>query len=114
MLYETLGQPLVFLCMLGGGCAAGVLFDGAKFLTKLCKDNKILSHTLFFVATLCAGAIFYLVNLAVNFGQFRFYTIDSFICAIILEQISVGKLFAKLANKCYNRYHGRGKKEKNS
>lgn len=113
MLYETVGQPLVFLCLLAAGLGCGLLFDGARLCAKFCNNNKIVKQVFYFISTLCSGVVFYLVNLAVNFGQFRFYTIATFIAAIVLEQVSIGKLFAKLIDKCYNHFHGRRKKEKN-
>lgn len=113
MLYETVGQPIVFLSLLAAGLGCGLLFDGAKLLSALCNKNKIVMHIFLFLATICSGAVFYLVNLATNFGQLRLYTILTFIAAIVLEQVSIGKLFAKLIQKCYNRFNGRREKKKN-
>lgn len=111
MLYPALSQPLVFLYLFLAGFAGGIIYEISLALAKIFKSN-IFKQLLLFISTVLCGVIFWIVNLHVNYGQFRFYALLTFICAIILERILVGKFFAILFQKCYNAFNGRKQKKK--
>lgn len=113
MLYPTISQPLVFLYLFLAGLLGGIVFHIALVVAKICGNGKILKQIALFLATIANAALFFIVNLAVNYGQFRTYAILTFVCAIILEQITLGNLFAILSQKCYNILDGRKQKKKN-
>lgn len=112
MLYPTLSQPLVFLYLLLAGLASGLIYEFCILLTKTCQRNSILKQVFLFLATIASAVVFWLVNLAVNYGEFRIYALLTFITAIIFERITLGKVFAILSQKCYNALNGRKEKKK--
>lgn len=113
MLYPTLSQPLVFLYLFLAGLLGGAIYHIALIVAKICGNGKFLKQILLFLATIANAIMFFIVNLAINYGQFRIYAILTYICAIILEQITLGNLFAILSQKCYNIIDGRKQKKKN-
>ena len=106
MLYSTLNQPLVFflLFLSGGLCAIPFLF------IKSFKRNFFIQIYSFF-AIIISFAIYEIVNLFVNYGQFRFYTILSFLTGITTFYFILKFLWTKFRQKCYNLKNGR-KEEK--
>lgn len=112
MLYPTLSQPIVFLYLSLTGLAGGVIYECGTILTKLFDSSKIAKQIFLFISTILCGVLFFLVNLAINYGQFRSYAVFTFIGSIILERITLGKFFAFLGQKCYNAINGRKQKKK--
>lgn len=90
MLYPTLSQPIVFLCLSLTGLAGGVIYECGTILTKLFDSSKIAKQIFLFLSTILCGVLFFLVNLAINYGQFRSYAVFTFIGSIILERITLG------------------------
>lgn len=103
MIYETLSQPLVFLILAIAGFSCGVFFDLAHFLSFLCEKSKFFSHFFSFFASASAFLLFSLVNLYCNFGRLRFFPLLTFIIFLLLQRLSLGKLFAQIGEKCYNK-----------
>jgi hypothetical protein len=102
MLFETLLQPLVFFALAGLGFASGVFFDLGSYVVFLCKNNRLVRIGCDFVATMCAFCVFYFAILHLCYGQVRAYQIFTFILFLVIEQLTVGKLFAIFIDKCYN------------
>ena len=124
MLYQTLSQPLIILLFIIFGFLSGLLFDFFSLINYFLNNNKITKQIFYFLSVFPIFIIFYYLNLKFNYGQFRFYTILLFFGALILERISLGNLFAKMYDRCYNlnkrlweylstKFYGRRKKEKN-
>lgn len=114
MLYSTLSQPLVFLCILASGLAGGLTFVFTRLISFACKNNKAVLQIGYFFSALSCAAIFYFVNLAVNYGELRFFALATFVIAVTIMQFVLSKTFGKLFKLCYNKFHARGKNKKNS
>ena len=102
MLYETLSQPLIILSILGIGILAGLLFDAGTFVTYFFNKNKVVRQITYFVQTILSAFLLFYINLLVNYGRFRIYILLVFTLSFILERITIGKLWTKLLDKCYN------------
>ena len=103
MLYPTLSQPLVFLVIFLTGIAGGVIFDVFKTLTFLSGNDKYSKILFDFLATIFSFALLYIVNLNVNYGQFRIYVLLTFLLALYLERLLSKFLWTKCIKRCYNR-----------
>ena len=112
MLYSTLPQPLVFLCLFCSGLAGGVIFEFARLVSFLCNKNKIVLQIGYFFSAICCTTIFFFVNLLVNYGELRLFAIFAFVVAVMLEHFIFANLFAKLAKLCYTKIVCKKKKEK--
>ena len=102
MLYATLNQPIVFFVLLLIGFSAGVIFDAIKLLNYFFNHNNISKQIFLFLCILAVFAIFSEVNLTLNFGEIRFYSFLAFFGGITLQRFTIGILFAKVTQKCYN------------
>lgn len=114
MLYPTLSQPLVFLCLILAGLIGGLVYELALIVTKICGNGRFTKQIMLFVATIMCAVLFFVVNLSVNYGEFRIYALLTYVFTIILEWIILGKFFAILSQKCYNVLNGRKQKKKNN
>ncbi len=115
MLYEVLSQPIVLLCMISAGMVGGILFDIKNILDWYFKKNKVLSHIFAFFATFGALFLCFYVNLICNYGEFRFFSIATFVLSLALERFIMTNFLAIPISKCYNKmkvWHGRKGKEK--
>ena len=104
MLYPTLNQGLIFLCLFGAGFACGFLFDIVNILLCTCNQNKIVKHILQFFCTILSVFALFLLNLRINLGQFRFFVIFFFLFALLLQRICIGIWLNKLIIKLFNAY----------
>lgn len=102
MLYETLSQPYVFFILFLTGVLAGLFFDIANFTILLCNKNKVIQQIIYFFTVMISFTVFFVVNLNINYGQFRIYIFLALGIGFILERFTFGKLWTKLFNKCYN------------
>lgn len=102
MLYESLSQPLIILCVLSVGIAAGMIFDVGEFANYFFNKNKVSKQILLIICTIISALLLYFVNLKVNFGRFRIYILLLFASSFIFERFTIGKLWTKLLQKCYN------------
>lgn len=114
MLYSTLSQPLVFFVVFLSGIAGGIIFDILKTLAFLSGNDKYSKILFDFLATVFAFAILYIVNLNVNYGQFRVYVVSTFLLSIYIERVLSKFLWTKCVKKWYNRVKEKknGKKKK--
>lgn len=126
MLYESLAQPLIFLCMTAGGILSGVFFDIQKMLMFFLNQNKpfkklnsFLKHIFIFFSVFSILFTFFYINLKVNYGQLRFFTVLAFALSLSIERFFVGSFLAKPIKTCYDKFkenkrtrHGRRKNRK--
>jgi hypothetical protein len=120
LLYETLTQPAVFFIILVIGIACGIIFDLRSYIVFLCANNKVVTIILDILSVLLSSIIFYLCVLGLNFGEFRFYIVLSFLLGILLERFTLGLFVAKISSWCYNKFkmliskvfHGRKNEKK--
>lgn len=104
VLFETLSQPLIFLVIFSTGVGSGLVYDLRNYINFLCAKNKVIAVILDILATLIACSILFLVNLKINFGQFRFYIPLAFFSGLILERYTLGLFVAKICSWCYTNF----------
>lgn len=108
MLYSTLNQAVVFIALF----IAGNISFLPHLMLKIIKNNIVKQLFYIFFVVFCFFA-FEIVNLVINYGQFRLYSVLSFLLGMIVSNYLIKFLWTKLNKKCYNLKHGRKKKEKN-
>lgn len=124
MLYSTLSQPIIILLFVVIGFFSGFIFEIFSLINYFFNNSKISKQIFYFLSILPIFVIFYYLNLGFNYGQMRFYPFLLFFSSLILERITLGNIFAKLYDKCYNLnrklwkklskwFYGRKKEEKN-
>lgn len=96
-----LTQIILFLKFLIFGLIFGC-FIGILKLFKILLNNKIINHLLDFIPCVIFICLYVLLISKLNFGVSRLYLLFSTILGIVVERISLGKLFAKLYLKLYN------------
>lgn len=118
MLYPTINQPIVFIVIFSVGLASGLLFDFAHILTYLSGNDKYSKGLFDFLAIIFSFGILFYSNLAVNYGQFRFYVLLTFLFAMFIERVISKILWTKCIKRCYNnlkeKRDARRKKEKDN
>lgn len=102
MLYETLLQGQIFLCVLYFGLITGIIFEAKKLIEKALSENKVVCFVLDLVFMCVASIIFIIAKNVANFGEFRLYLIVSFVLGIVLEHITIGFLVEKFFLLVYN------------
>lgn len=107
MLYETLSQPKIFVLIVLAGFLSGFLFDFKQILLSIFKKNKILNHILSFFALFFVIFAFFLINLKINYGEIRFFSIFSFCLSFSIQRFISQNFLAKPIAKCYNKYKGK-------
>lgn len=112
MLYPSLNQPIVFCFMIASGFLCAFVFFAVEICVTKLKKTAFIAQMLYFFAVLLCFFAFIAVNLQVNFGQFRFYTILTFIVSMISFRYFFKFLWTKLRGKWYNRKHGRKEETK--
>ncbi len=103
MLYEVLSQPITILSLLLTGMACGILFDAAHLILAFCNKNKVLRQILYFICTILSAFFVFYINLIVNYGRFRIYVLLVFSIGFALQKFTLGKLFTRFINLCYNK-----------
>ena len=103
MLYESLSQPIIILCILAIGIACGMIFDVGKFINYFFNQNKFTKQLILSFCTILSAVLLFIVNLQVNYGRFRVYILLLFTISFIVERYTIGKLWTKALEKCYNK-----------
>lgn len=83
-----------FLILLLFGFVFGICY-GIISATNLPHKNLILKNILDFLFALFGVVLFIILVLFVNLGEFRLFLLFGYIIGIILERITLGKIFAK-------------------
>lgn len=102
MLYPTFNQPILILFVALSGFASGLIFDLANFFLFPLKKQKWLKEILYFFSVLIAFVCLYFINLEINYGEFRLFTLIEFVFFLLLERFTLGFLWTKALSKCYN------------
>lgn len=102
MLYETLLQGQIFLCVLYFGLIAGIIFEAKNLVEKSLSQNKVVCFVLDLAFMCLASLLFIIAKNVANFGEFRLYLLVSFILGIVLEHITIGFLVEKFFLLVYN------------
>ena len=123
MLFETLSQPHIFLWLFVGGFVCGFLFDLKSLLVKKFKKNRFFEQILMFFASIFTFLnilfyleiilfVFFVLNLKLNYGQFRAFCIFSFFLSFCFERTLSKNFLAKPLTKCYNKIKGKRNEKK--
>ena len=108
MLYSTLNQAVVFIVLFIAGSISFL-----PYLTlKIIKNNIAKQLFYIFFIVFCFFS-FEIVNLVINYGQFRLFSALSFLLGITVSNYLIRFLWTKFNKKCYNLKHGRKKEKKN-
>lgn len=114
MLYETLSQPYIFLCLSLGGFFCGFIFDLKDIILSFFKKQTIIKQILLFFAVFSTFFIYFYLNLKVNFGQIRFFPMIIFSLAFYIQRFIIKNFLANPVIRCYNKtkekFHGKRKK----
>lgn len=102
MLYETLLQGQIFLCVLYFGLIAGIVFEGKNLIINAFSKNKVVCFVLDLIFMVVASLLFVLAKNISNYGEFRIYLLIGFVLGIYLEHASIGFLVEKFFLFCYN------------
>ena len=102
MLYPTTNQPLMLLALAICGLVSGLIFDIFILLCNLLKSEKYISHFFDFVGVIFSFSLLFIVNLFLNFGEFRAYILPMFFVGFILQKLISKFLWTKVIKKCYN------------
>lgn len=117
MLYPSLNQPFVIACTFCIGVLSGLIFDGMGLLAKICKKIKFANIFFDFLAVIFSFFLLIIVNLKINYGQFRFYVLIVFFTAFFLERalsnLLTKKLFYTIVNKKIKEKNMEKKSKKN-
>ncbi len=108
MLYPTVNQPLILLALLAGGLVGGLIFDFFKILATLSGGDKYSCHLFDFLAGIFTFVLLYLINLWLNYGQFRVYVVAVFLVSFAFERFLSKFLWTKLLEKWYTIFAKRG------
>lgn len=103
MLYESLSQGTIFILMSIGGFSCGFIIDLCNFISSLFKNKKILKQIFLFFSIFCIFFISYILNLKINYGQLRNFSLLSFILAFSIQRFLSLNFLAKIFNRCYNK-----------
>ena len=102
MLFETLKQSYIFLGCIYFGIILGIFYDITKFIVKLLKNNKVVQFIFDIIFSVFFVLMFFVCLNIVNFGEFRFFVLISYILGFVIEQKSLGFLVDFCFQKIYN------------
>jgi len=90
---------LLIACIVG--FALGAFYDVFRILRILCKTEKrhVFFQDIFFMA--CAAIVTFLLTLAVNWGEMRFYILAGEIMGICVYYLTVGEVTVRIAKLLY-------------
>ena len=101
MLYESLLQGKMLLCMLFFGIICGILFSIKKLVDKTFKSNKIVVVLTDIIFMVLYTIVFIFAKTKYCYGEFRIFEIIGFCLGIFLQQISINNLVEKFLKLSY-------------
>lgn len=102
MLYETLLQSKIFLCLAYFGIISGIFLSAFNIVNKATKNNKFVIITNDIIFCCIASMLFLFAITKFNYGEFRIYELIGFSFGIIIQQISLNKIVEKILHWVYN------------
>lgn len=102
MLFETLKQSYIFLGSVYFGLVLGLIFDFLKFNTKLLRNKRFLQIFFDIIFSITSVLMFFWCLNVINYGEFRFFVLFSFVIGFVLEQKNLGFLVDFIFQKLYN------------
>lgn len=112
MLHETLSQPAIFFYLVLGGFASGFFFDLKNIFLSFFKKKQILNHILMFFCVFLTLFCLYFLNLRLNYGQFRTFSIIGFLLAFAIQRFLILNFVANPVTVCYNKIKGKRNEKK--
>ena len=112
MLFETLFQYTSFLWLFFGGLCSGIFFDISTLFLKIFKKNAFFANFFDFFSTLLTLFLFFIINLKINFGQIRLFSVFSFFLSFAIERFVSKKFIAFYISKWYNNFNENRRKNK--
>lgn len=92
-----------FLSILIIGVIVGFVLNFFKIIT-IIKYKTYLQIIYEFFSTLISSCVLIVSINYINMGEMRLFLLVGYILGIVLQKITLGKLFAKLVKFMYNRY----------
>lgn len=102
MLYETLLQWEIFLCMLYYGILCGMVFEAKKLIENAFLKNKYICIVLDILFMFISALLFITSMNAFNYGEFRLFLLISFVIGGYTEHIFIGFIVEKFFKMVYN------------
>ena len=101
MLYETLLQGSMFLCLLYFGILCGIILSAKNLCDKLAKKNRVIVVITDILFMILLSLIFIFAKTKYCYGEFRLFEILAFVIGIFLQQISINNLVEKILKMSY-------------
>ena len=101
MLYESLLQGKMLLCMLYFGIVCGIILSIKKLIDKTLKSNKIVVIITDVIFMALSTLVFIFAKIKYCYGQFRVFEIIGFCLGLFLQQISINNLVEKFLKLSY-------------
>lgn len=102
MLFETLKHIYIFLGCVYFGICLGIIYNFFNFILTTAKHNKFLQILFDIIFSAISVLMFFVCLNIVNFGEFRFFVLVSFVFGFFVEQKTLGFLVDFLFKKVYN------------
>lgn len=102
MLYPTTNQPIMLIVLAVSGILSGIIFDVFSLLSKLLKSEKYIYHFFDFLGVVLSFSILFIINLFLNYGQYRVYILPMFFAGFIVQKLISKFLWTKVVKRCYN------------
>ena len=101
MLYESLLQGKMLLCLFYFGIICGIILSIKKMIDKSLKNNNIITAITDVIFMAISSVIFIYAKIKYCYGQFRIFELLGFVLGIYLQQISINNLVEKFLNLSY-------------
>lgn len=85
-----------------GGMFCGAIYGLLNAVVFVFKKHVVVRIICDLIFSAILGIVFLYLTMVLNLGQFRLYLIATFLLSVIIEQKTLGKLFAKLGLMVYN------------
>ena len=102
MLYETLLQAQIFLCLFYFGAICGIVYTLFKLINKSFNNQKVLVFVTDLIFCIILTFAFIFACNMFNYGEFRFYLLLAFFLGLVIEQKTIGFLVEKFFKFVYN------------
>ena len=103
-------EYFLFLIFLALGISIGISIGFCNHIVLFLKNNKVVRFVLDLLLPIISGfAFLYLAN-KYNMGEIRWFFLLAIAIGIFIERKTIGKLFALIFSKVYNKYVDKKKK----
>lgn len=103
-------EYLLFLIFLSLGILIGAEIGFCNHIVLFLKNNICLRFVLDLILPVFSGFLFLNLVIKYNMGEIRWFLVVAVVCGIYVERKTIGKLFAHITSKVYNKYVEKKKK----